>query len=168
MNALQGIGVVDAVFLAIVVVSMIVGLVRGFMFEVLSLAGWLVAYIAAQLFTPWTAAWLPVGEPGSLLKHGAAFVCTFVAALVVWGLASRLMRMLIRSTPLSGVDRMLGAGFGFLRALVVLLAIATVVALSPASSSPAWAQSQAAPWLHQALATIRPLLPAGVSERIRA
>ena len=48
----------------------------------------------------------------------------FIAALIVWGLLSRLLRRLIHATPLRGVDRLLGAVFGVLRGGVVLLALA--------------------------------------------
>jgi membrane protein required for colicin V production len=101
-------GWVDAVLLGILLVSALVGVVRGLVFEMLSLAGWLVAYFAAQWFSPMLAPHLPVGQPASALNHGAAFACAFIGALIVWGLVSRLVRMLVRASPLSLPDRLLG------------------------------------------------------------
>ena len=68
---------VDATFLAILVVSVMVGLWRGLVFELLSLVGWLVAYVAAQWFSSAVAPHLPIGRTGSALNYAAAFTCTF-------------------------------------------------------------------------------------------
>ena len=160
------IGGVDAGLLAVLVLSMIVGLVRGLVFEMLSVFGWFAAYFAAQWLTPEVAPYIPVGEPGSSLNHGAAFACTFIAALIVWGLAARLLRMLIRATPLSLLDRLLGAGFGLVRGMIVLLALATVVGLTPLMKSVAWQQSIGAVWLQSVLRGLKPVLPPDISRHL--
>ena len=161
-------GWVDAVLLLVLVVSMIVGLVRGLVFEMLSVVGWFAAYFAAQWLAPEVAPYIPVGEPGSALNHGAAFAATFIVALIVWGLAARLLRMLIRATPLSLLDRLLGAGFGFIRGMIVLLALATVVGLMPLKTSAAWQQSVGAVWLHSVLRGLKPVLPPDISKHLPA
>jgi len=163
---MSDIGWVDLVLAGALALSVIVGLLRGFVFEVLSLLGWLAAYVIAQWLAPTLAPHLPLGKPGSALNLGAAFVCTFVAALIAWGLSARLLRMLIRATPLSLVDRGLGATFGLLRGLVVLLAIATVIALTPAAKSSAWRESRGALWLNDALHGLKPMLPQQVAEHL--
>jgi membrane protein required for colicin V production len=163
---MSDIGWVDLMFLGIVLLSVIVGLVRGLVFEVLSLLGWLAAYVAAQGLSPMLAPQLPIGRAGSALNHAAAFACTFIAALIVWSLVARLLRMLIRATPLSPVDRVLGATFGLARALVVMLAITTVVALTAMAKSPAWRASHGAVWLNDALHGIRPVLPRQITEHL--
>ena len=150
---------VDIVLASLLGLSVIVGLVRGFVFEVLSLLGWFVAYFAARWFAPDVAPHLPVGTPGSGINHAAAFAAVFVAALLVWALSARLVRLLIHATPLSLPDRLLGAVFGLLRGLVLLLAAATVISLTPLSKSAAWQASQGAQWLQAALDGLRPVLP---------
>ena len=157
----------DWTLLAVLAFSVVVGLVRGFVFECLSLAGWVVAWFAAQWGAPQLAPQLPVGAPGTALNLGAAFALTFVAALIVWTLLSRLVRLLVHATPLSLPDRLLGAVFGLLRGGVLLLAVATVVALTPASQSTAWRTSQGARWLGVALASLKPLLPEPVARLVR-
>ena len=161
-------GWVDWTLLAVLVVSLAIGLWRGLVFEVLSLLGWLAAYVAAQLFASTVAGWLPVGAPGSGLNQGAAFAATFIMALVAWALGARALRALIHATPLQAIDRVLGAVFGLLRGAVLLLAVATVVALTPASRAPAWQHSQGAAWLGALLAGLRPVLPEAVSRHLPA
>ena len=152
-------GWVDWAFLAVLGLSVLIGLVRGFVFECLSLAGWVAAWFGAQWAAPQLAPSLPVGTPGSALNLAAALTLCFVAVIVVWSLLAKLLRMLIHATPLSIPDRLLGAGFGALRAGVLLLAIAAVVALTPAAQSQAWRGSTGARWLESALHAVKPFLP---------
>lgn len=154
---------VDIAMLGILAVSVIVGLVRGFVFEVLSLVGWLVAYLVARWFAADVAMHIPVGTPGSAVNHAVGFVALFIAALLLWAIVSRLLRFLIHASPLSLPDRALGAGFGLLRGLVLLLVAATVISVTPLAKSPAWRASQGAQWLHSALDGLRPLLPSQLS-----
>lgn len=159
---------VDLALLAIMAVSVVIGLVRGFVFEVMSWAGWVVAYFAAHWFSDLLAPQLPIGLPGSSVNQVAAFVLTFIAALLIWAVVSRVIRMLVHATPLSVVDRLLGALFGALRGLLVLLVLATVVSVTPWAKSSAWQASVAAPWLHAALAGLKPVLPDSFSKHLPA
>jgi membrane protein required for colicin V production len=161
-------GWVDAVMLAVLLLSVIVGVVRGLVFEMLSVAGWFAAYFAAQWAAPEVAPLLPVGAAGSALNLGAAFAVTFIAALIVWSLAARMLRWLIRATPLSPIDRLLGAVFGTARAMIVLLALATVIGLTPWIKSPAWQQSHGAVWLETMLRGLKPVLPPDLSRHLPA
>lgn len=158
----------DLVLLGVLIVSALVGVLRGLVFEVLSLAGWVAAYVAAQALNPLVAPMLPVGAPDSALNLGVAFALVFVLALIIWGLAARLVSALIRATPLSGLDRLLGALFGIMRGAVLLLAVATLVLMSPAKKSPAWQQSQLAQALGAALRELRPLLPDDLARHLPA
>lgn len=163
------IGWVDIVLAAILLLSVIVGLVRGFVFELLSLAGWVAAWFAAQWAAPQLGPHLPIGHGGSALNHAAAFACAFVAALIVWSLIARLVRIVIHATPLSVPDRLLGAVFGFVRGLVLLLAVATVVGFTPLAKSAAWQHSRGAAILNAVLHGLLPFLPPQVSQhRVRA
>jgi membrane protein required for colicin V production len=157
---LQSIGWLDAVLLAVLVLSVVIGLVRGLVFEALSLAGWVAAWLAAQWAAPQAAPHVPVGTPGGALNLAAAFAVCFVGALVAWLLVSRVVRQLVRASPLSAADRALGAGFGLLRGAVLLLATATVVGLTPARESATWRESTGAAWLSAATRGMSPWLPA--------
>ena len=147
--------------LGVIAFSALVGLVRGFTFELLSLAGWFFAYFASRWLEPWAAAQLPIGEPGSLLNHGAAFACVFIVVLVVWSVLARGIAALVKKPPLSLLDRLFGAGFGVLRAGIVLLVFATLIGYTSAVRSPAWRESAGAAVLEAALQALLPLLPEG-------
>jgi len=168
MSTMNDIGWVDWALLAVLVASVLVGLVRGLVFEVLSLLGWVAAFVVAQTMTPDVAPHIPVGAPGSALNHGAAFAVVFVLALIAWMLTARLIRLIVHATPLTLVDRTLGGVFGLVRALVLLLAVATVVSFTPAVRAGAWQSSHGAAWLGVLLSGLKPVLPPALSRHLQA
>jgi membrane protein required for colicin V production len=168
MEALSALSWIDWTLLTVLVVSVVVGMLRGLVFECLSLAGWVVAWFVAQWSAPQLAPLLPVGTPGSALNMAVALTLCFVAALIVWTLLAKLVRMLIHATPLSLPDRLLGGGFGVLRGVVLLLAVSSVIALTPAAQSASWQSSQGARWLGHTLQALKPLLPEPVVRWMRA
>lgn len=167
MDTLASVGWVDWALLVVIVLSVVAGLWRGLVFEVLALVGWFVAYVAAQALAVDVAPRVPLGEPGSGVNHAAAFALVFLGALIVWALGAKLVRLLVHATPLSLADRTLGAGFGLLRGVLLLLALATVVTMTPAREAPPWASSLGAQWLTGLLQGIKPMLPHELSEHLR-
>ncbi len=168
MSAAANLGWVDWALLGLLGLSVLIGLARGLVFELMSLVGWVVAYVAAQVVSPRLLAHVPVGVPGSALQAGVAFVAAFVAVLITWSLLARLVRLGLHATPLTLIDRMLGAGFGLLRGGMLLLALATAVAFTPAARSQPWQDSHAAVWLSLALQGIKPMLPYEVARHLPA
>jgi membrane protein required for colicin V production len=161
-------GWVDVALLSVLGLSVAVGLLRGLLAEVLSLAGWLVAYYVAHLYAADFASHVPVGAPGSQLNVGAAMGVLFVIVLVLWGVMSWLVSKLIRASILSGADRLLGGVFGLARGVVIGLVVATVVNMTPLSHEPAWQVSQGAAWLQVVIDGLRPLLPNSVNHYLPA
>jgi membrane protein required for colicin V production len=157
-------GWVDIGLLLFMALSIVVGLVRGVVFEVLSLAGWVVAFVAAQLLTPMVQPHTSIGQPGSALNHAVAFASVFLVALVLWGLGARLVRLLIRATPLSSLDRLLGAAFGLVRGFFVLLLLALVLGLTPVAKWPSMQRSQGVAWLNSVVKEIMPWLPINLTQ----
>lgn len=154
---------VDAIFGGILLLSVIVGLVRGLVYELMSLAGWLVAYVVALWGAPRWASSLPVGQPGSALNVAAALLLTFLAVLIVWGLIARLVRWLVHATPLSLVDRSLGACFGLVRGGVILLCVVTAVSFTPWAKSGQWRSAPSVQWVSEALLHLKPWLPSSLN-----
>ncbi|WP_418320061.1 CvpA family protein [Piscinibacter sakaiensis] len=159
---------VDAVLLAALLISVVLGALRGLVYEVMSLAGWLVAYAAAYIYSPrlpplWSADALPTDPAtGAAVMPLLSFALVFAGVLIAWNLLSHLIRLLVRATPLSGLDRLLGSFFGLARGILLLLAIAVVVALTPWAKSQPWQRSQLVPKLNEAILSIKPLLPPGL------
>ena len=168
LDTLHELGWVDLTLLAILAVSVLMGLWRGFVFEIVSLVGWLVAYVAANLFGPQFAQSLPVGDLASPVRLWGGYAVVFVLVLIACGLLARLLRALVAATPLSVVDRLLGALFGVARGVLILVIVATLVTLSPFAHSSSWRESRGALWLGQALEGLKPLLPQSLNVHLNA
>jgi len=150
--------IVDLVFLTVVVLSVLVGVWRGLIREILSLVGWVVAYFAAQRWGVTVGAWVPVGAPESKLNALAGMVLVFIATWVLWALLTWAVRAVIAASGLGGADRLLGAFFGFLRGGLILVALSTAVGMTPLAQSAVWQSSRSVPVVNTLMTGLRPLL----------
>lgn len=149
----------DWILITVLVASLFIGAWRGLVYEVLSLAGWVVAFFAAQWFAADVGALLPMGGTEGALRHAAGFVVVFIGAVFACGFVAFIAKKLVEAVGLRPVDRLLGAGFGMLRGAVLLLAAALVASWTPAREAAWWKESQGAPMLEQALEQLKPVLP---------
>lgn len=156
----------DILLGAAVLISMTVGIMRGLVFEMLSALGWVAAYFAAQWLAPSLVSYVPAEVEASGLRRGIAFGVMFVAFLVGWSLISRALRAVIRGSHMSTSDRMFGAAFGAARGVVLLLAVVTVIRLTPVAEAAPWRRSSAVAWLESALRGLKPVLPRDVSRHL--
>ncbi len=153
------IATIDWVLLAVLGLSLLVGLWRGLVFEVLSVLGWVAAFFLAQWFAPDVAALLPLSSASQSIRYAAAFVLTFIVAVFVAGLLASIVRKMVAAVGLRPVDRLLGGVFGLVRGLVLLLAVAVAISMTPLKDSLWWQESTGAPVLSAALKGLKPALP---------
>jgi len=149
----------DWILAAVLVFSLLLGAWRGLVFEVLSVLGWAVSFYAAQWFAPQAALlfpWTSVTEP---VRYAAAFVLVFIAALFAAGLLAALLKRLVGAMGLRPVDRTLGAAFGVLRGMILLLAATVVMDMTALKSSDWWQASVGAQTLTATLTGLKPMLP---------
>jgi len=156
----------DWIFVAVLLTSLVVGAWRGLVFELLSLAGWVVAFFAAQWFAADVGARLPMGDTDGALRHAAGFLVVFIGAVFACGLVAWLTKKLIEAVGLRPADRTLGAVFGVLRGVVLLLAAVLVAGWTPMHEAAWWKESQGAPILEQALKELRPVVPEGFARHL--
>lgn len=149
----------DWILLAILLASLVMGAWRGLVYEVMSVIGWLAAFVLAQWFAADVAARLPMQSAGDSLRYAAGFVLVFIASVFVAGLISALLRKVITVIGLRPVDRLLGAGFGVFRGVILLLALTVVLQLTSMTQNDWWQQSKGGPVLTSLLKGLKPILP---------
>ena len=149
----------DWILLAVLLASTVLGAWRGLVFEVLSVLGWLCAFFAAQWFAPDVAAKLPMGQATETMRFAAGFVLVFIVVAFAGGLVASLIRRVVQAVGLRPVDRVLGAGFGVLRGVLLLMAIAIVVNMTPLKRAEWWMESKAAGMSTAAVKQLKPVLP---------
>ncbi len=154
----------DIFFLIGLLVSISLGLWRGFIYEVLAVLNWVLAFVLAQWLGMDAGRMLPLdGRPDELVRvvgYALVFVLSaFAGGLVVWAIPK-----LVEQAGLRPVDRMLGGVFGVLRACIVMLALTVLVLMSSFRESVWWRESKAADASVWTLKQLKPLLPANAAQ----
>jgi len=149
----------DWIAVAVLLFSLLVGVLRGLVFELMSLAGWVAAFFVAQWFAEPVGAWLPFGDSAAPWRYAAGFVLVFIGVAFVCGLVASLLRRMVVAAGLRPVDRTLGAAFGIARGVIALLAVAVVVNVMAWRQGALWQESGAAKILDAALQGLKPALP---------
>lgn len=150
--------VIDLIALAIVALSCLLGLMRGFVREAVSLSGWLLAFYAAKTLSPSLADSLP-GIDNPSLRYAVALVLVFVTVLLLASIVSIVLRGIVKQAGLAAHDKAVGLLFGIARALLVLVSLTIVAGLTALPKTVAWQESWSHGWLESAAGKIGPWLP---------
>ena len=157
----------DYTVIGVLVVSMIWSALRGVVREIVSLGGWIIAFLAANLLAGPLAAHLPQAIPGEALRALAAFIAIFVLALFCSALVGLLMSKLVNAVGLGYADKALGALFGIARGSILVLAAVLAAGLTGAPAQPWWKESISGEPLKQAALALKPWLPDSFAQRLR-
>ncbi len=120
----------DWVIVGIVFISVLISLFRGFVREALSLVSWCAALVVALLFYEQLAWMLRDIIEVSSLRHIIAFLVLLIGVLVIGALCIRVFSYVVDVAGLTGLDRVLGAGFGLIRGAIIVLVL--IMVLPPA------------------------------------
>ena len=154
--------VIDYIFLGLVALSVLLGFMRGFFREALSLASWVLALWLAlefgQIFVPVFSEILP----SPTLQIWAARLMTFVLVVVAGAVVNRLIGMAVRKTGLSGTDRVLGMGFGFVRGVLLVGLVVLGAQVLELDREPWWDESRLVPYGLQVADQIRDYVGEGI------
>ncbi len=117
----------DWAIVALVLVSALISLLRGFVREALSMVSWALAFFVAVAFHQPVVDLLAPNVTKPYIRDILAYILLFTGTLVLGSLATYLIAEMVKRTGLSGTDRLLGMVFGAARGLIVVLAILVVL-----------------------------------------
>ncbi|ASP48620.1 CvpA family protein [Cognaticolwellia beringensis] len=136
---------IDYAILAVIGISALISLVRGFVKEAVSLIVWISAFFVASSFYL-NLSTLLTNITDQLLRNAASIAILFISTLILGALVNYIIGQLVSKTGLSGTDRVLGIVFGALRGVLIIAAVLFFMdAFTPASSSTWWQNSQLVP-----------------------
>lgn len=154
----------DWIFAAGLLVSVALGVWRGFVYEVLSVLNWLLAFVLAQWLGGDVGRHLPIDIGSESLMLIAGFVLVFVVSVFVGGVVVWGLPKLIEQAGLRPVDRGLGGVFGLLRGVILLLALTVLVLMTPLKNQGWWRESTGVGISMRALDLLKPVLPQSVGK----
>ncbi len=149
----------DWIFALVLLASLLLGAWRGLAYEVLSAVNWVAAFILAQWFALDVAQKLPLTDSSEAVRYLAGFVLVFVVSVLVGSLLAKLAQKLFAAVGLQPADRALGALFGLLRGVVILLAATVLLSMTPVRSNDWWTKSMGVDISMAALKKLHPVLP---------
>ncbi|MEI7679298.1 MAG: CvpA family protein [Betaproteobacteria bacterium] len=157
---------IDYAVLAIIGVSVLFSVIHGFVRELLSLASWVVAFLVAQYFAIEVAAMLPANLSNESLRLLVGFLAVFLMVLLASTLLAIALSGLIKRVGLGFADRLLGAVFGLVRGLAVVMVMVLLAGLTALPSTPEWRQALTSAPLEALANTVKVWLPSDLSKHI--
>ncbi len=162
---MESLNVFDWILVAIIAVSSIFGLLRGFVKELLSLASWVAAFFVARLFSFKLSSFMMDWIDQPQFRVIAAFAILFAATLVVGALINNVFSRLVSATGLTGTDRLFGMVFGIVRGGLLVVVMVSLLSLTPISNDQWWQSSLIIPhfilvdeWSHKVSSSASGLL----------
>lgn len=152
---------VDISIFVIISLSVLVGVVRGFIREALSLLVWGLAFWVALEYTPKLAGLFADTITASSPRLVISFAVLFLATLILGGVIGYIINKLVRKTSLSSLDRSIGMLFGLARGVVVIVVLVMVINVTPLARAPWWEASIFVDYFQILLTWVGDVLPHG-------
>lgn len=154
---------VDYGILGLILLSALIGLMRGLIREVFSLALWGVAIWLGLHYSREASVLFDKLIPAPSGRMVASFLAIFIGTLLVGGLLGFLLGKLVAATGLSGTDRLAGLVFGVARGGLIVAVLVLLAGATPIPEDPWWKQSRLIPPFQNLALWLRSQLPAGLS-----
>lgn len=157
---------IDVVILALIALSAILSLFRGFVREAVALATWLVALWVAMAFHEDLAAilsqWISTPSAQKITAFAVLFICVLLLGAIINFLAGKL----VDKTGLTGTDRLLGIVFGVARGGVIVAILVLLAGLTPFPQDAWWQDSQFIGYFEELAMWMRSYLPDNIADNI--
>lgn len=152
--------------IAVLLISIAWGVWRGLVHEVFSLAGWIMAFLAGNLFAAPLSEFMPAAMRPEF-RVILAFVLIFIGVLVLAALIAALVTKFVTVSVLHSLNRWLGALFGLVRGLLIVVVFGMVAGMTSLPRKPVWTESATGYSLAQTVVQLRPWLPPALAARMK-
>jgi len=154
---------IDYAIIGLILISSIIGLLRGFVREAFSLVIWIVAIWIGLTFSREFSIFLEGVIDYPSARIASAFAVLFFVTLILGALISYLLGELVKKTGLTGSDRFAGMIFGIARGLVVVAIIVMLAGLTPLPEDSWWKESVLIPPFQSLALWLRDHIPSGLA-----
>lgn len=157
----------DIVIIAIIALSALISVIRGFVKETISLVTWIVAGILAfRYFAPLAVVLEPFVD-SSTIRNITAFGVLFLSTLVIGAIINFIMNQLVDRTGLSGTDKALGVIFGAARGVLIVTMIVLLASLTPMPEASWWQDSAMMGFFQQLATWLKGIVPANAADSFK-
>jgi membrane protein required for colicin V production len=157
----------DYLVIGIVGISLLFGLWRGVVGEIIALAAWGVGIFAAIEFGASVGHSVFAGLSDPALRTLAGCVVIFVGILVTMAVLNMVVRSMVKALGLSVSDRLLGMIFGLARGVLVCMVLVGLGGMTSAPTQAWWRNATLSAPLETVVMAVKPWLPDDLAKRIR-
>lgn len=157
----------DYVVLTLIGFSVLIGVLRGFLREVLALAGWVAAFVVARLYTAQVVPLLPLQIPSEGMRYLVGFSLLFLITLLVSTLLAIALSQLVKQIGLGWLDRILGMLFGLLRGMLIVLVLVMLAGMTSLPKDERWQSAMLSAPLEAVVVWIMPWMPESLSKHVQ-
>ena len=157
----------DYLVLFVLLASVVISTMRGLVKEILSLLGWVVAFVVANAYGATLAPMLPAVIPGEAVRLMVAFVALFLGVRILMGLLTLAVDALVQAAGLSLADRGLGGLFGLARGIVIVLFGVILCGMTSIPQQDFWKSALLSPMAETGARTVKPFLPAAFAQHVQ-
>jgi membrane protein required for colicin V production len=154
----------DYAIIVALALSVLVGLWRGFIGEVMALVCWVLAFWVAWMFGPVLAEQFSASISVPSVRVMLGYAVCFIAVLIAGAIVSYLLRKLVSGSGLSGTDRLLGMVFGLVRGFALVVLVIVLMKFTPVIRDDWWQQSRMLPTFERSASWMTTLLPEAVAK----
>ncbi len=154
----------DYAIIATLALSVLVGVWRGFIGEVLALVCWVLAFWVAWMFGPLLADQFSASISVPSVRVMLGYLVCFVAVLIAGAIVSYLVRKLVSGSGLSGTDRLLGMVFGLVRGFALVVLVIVLMKFTPVVRDDWWQNSRMLPTFERSASWMTTFLPDKVAK----
>ncbi|MCP4333943.1 MAG: CvpA family protein [Gammaproteobacteria bacterium] len=153
---------IDLVIIAVIALSALISLIRGFVKESISLVTWIIAGLLALRYYAPMADLLEPFIALATLRNWVGGGILFVATLIVGAIVNFIVSQLVSKTGLSGTDKALGVVFGGARGVLIVTMIVLLASLTPMPEATWWQDSTMIGFFQQLAEWVKGVLPTDV------
>ena len=153
----------DLGILVLILLSAIIGLIRGFVKEALSLVTWIAAAGLAFLYEAKLADQLPFVVQSEVVRRVITFAVIFFVVLVLGAIINHLISTAVSSIGLGGLDHILGGALGVLRGGLIITLLVLLMGLTPFPKQAWWKDSIFMPWFENSALLVKQMIPQDIS-----
>ena len=157
----------DLAIIGVVLIFFVIGIVRGFIREVLSLMSWILAFWVAFTFADPISHIFQAYIEAPVLRIVASFAALFVSTLILLTVISFLIHKLLSVSGIKGTDRALGGLFGGVKGLVIIALLMLFAHETVLPQEKWWRNSLLAGHFQPLVLIIRDLLPPDMTKRLQ-
>ena len=157
----------DYVVLAIIGLSIILSVMRGFFREALAILGWVAAFVTAKTYANQILPMMPDDIPTESLRILAAFLVLFFATLLVATLLAIALSSVFKKMGLGWLNRLLGAFFGLARGILIVCIVVFLAGLTELPNDARWRNAMFSAPLEALVISMLPWVPISIAKHVK-